>query len=154
MKTLVSLVAFLTAAFFCLDAHGFCKVTASSVNFGSYDAFRNTPVDSRGSVTIECDEAPPPTVTILLSASSTTGGFSPRAMKQVNGPDVLYYNLYTDSTMSSVWGDGTSGTAPVVQPKVKKNDPPRVVPVYGRIAPGQNVSVGEYLDALTVTVTW
>jgi spore coat protein U-like protein len=56
--------------------------------------------------------------------------------------------------MSVVWGDGTAGTATVVQPKVMRNKPPAAITIYGRIPAGQDVSAGAYGDTLTVTITW
>ncbi|MCL5966951.1 MAG: spore coat protein U domain-containing protein [Deltaproteobacteria bacterium] len=36
----------------------------------------------------------------------------------------------------------------------QEGPPPVTTTVYGRIPPGQNVSVGSYGDTLTVTITW
>jgi spore coat protein U-like protein len=54
--------------------------------------------------------------------------------------------------MVTVWGDGSAGTSTVLLRKVNRNRPVTTT-IYGRIPPGQNVSVGTYSDAVTVTIT-
>jgi len=72
-----------------------------------------------------------------------------------NGSSQLAYNLYTDSARTSVWGDGSSGTAKVSDGyllglfTVAKD-----YPVYGRIPELQNAAVGSYLDTVVVTVNY
>ena len=83
-----------------------------------------------------------------------SGGFNPRALGHSSRPDRLNYNLFVDPGMSVAWGDGTAGTSTVTLPKVKKKQPPRVTTIYGRIPARQDVSVGNYSDRLTVTITW
>jgi spore coat protein U-like protein len=54
--------------------------------------------------------------------------------------------------MVTVWGDGSAGTSTVPLRKVNRNRPATTT-IYGRIPPGQNVSVGAYSDSVTVTIT-
>ncbi len=136
------------------EARAACNVSATGVSFGPYDVFSGAPLDSTGSVTVSCDEVPPPNVVIEIGPSAGSGGFNPRRMRHASRPDRLDYNLFTDASRSSVWGDGTSGTQIVSLKRVKRQKPPVVTTIYGRIPPGQNVSVGSYSDALTVTITW
>lgn len=75
-------------------------------------------------------------------------------MKHATRPDLLDYNLFTSSSMSAIWGDGTAGTSTVIKTKVNKNDHPIVTTVYGRIPAGQDASAGQYSDTLIVTITW
>ena len=131
-----------------------CNVSATGVSFGAYDVFSVTPLDSTGSVTVSCDEAPAPVVVITIGPSGVSGGFNPRALGHSSLPDRLNYNLFVDPGMSVAWGDGTAGTSTVTLPKVKKKQPPRVTTIYGRIPARQDVSVGNYSDRLTVTITW
>jgi spore coat protein U-like protein len=152
VKTFVSLAA---AALFLLAAgpsDAACTVTTTGVNFGDYDVFVTVPQDSTGSVTVSCDRNPPTDVTIAIGPSGTTGGFLPRSLRNASAPDRLNYNLFTNASRSVVWGDGTSGTATVVLRRVRRNRP-QTATIYGRIPPGQNVSVGSYSDTLTVTIT-
>jgi spore coat protein U-like protein len=68
-----------------------------------------------------------------------------------SGTHVLTYNLYLDPTHLTIWGDGSSGTGTVSGTGTGANVG---TPVYGRIPPGQNASVGSYSDVITVTVTY
>lgn len=136
------------------EARAACRVTATSVSFGAYDVFSPVPLDSTGSVSVSCDELPPSDVVIEIGPSAGSGGFNPRQMRHPSRPDRLGYNLFTDSSRSAVWGDGTAGTRTVFLKNVHRQKPPVVTTIYGRVPPGQNVSVGVYSDTLTVTITW
>lgn len=129
-----------------------CSVSASGVNFGVYDVYDVNPTDSSGTVTITCDEVPPPLVTISIGLSPTSGGFNPRQMKNAAFTDLLSYNLYTRINMNNIWGDGTGGTN-TVSKRVNRNKA-WTATIFGRIFAGQDVSAGVYSDNLTVTITW
>ncbi len=158
MKTSVSgLAVLLFLVLAAQDGNGACSVSATGVSFGGYDVFANAPLASTGSITVSCNEHPPPDVVIAIGTSRNSGGFRPRKMNRVGGPDLLDYNLFTDSSRAVVWGDGSGGTSTMTLRKVqrdRRNRPPATVTVYGEIPPGQNVSVGPYSDVLTVTITW
>jgi spore coat protein U-like protein len=134
------------------EAEAVCNVAATNISFGAYDVFSNTPKDSTGTISVDCDESPPPTVVIRVGPSFNSGGFRPRQMRHTTRPDRLNYNLFTDSSMSVVWGDGTQGTL-TVSNKVHKNRP-WVATLYGRIPARQDVSVGTYRETVSVTITW
>jgi spore coat protein U-like protein len=134
------------------EAEAACNVSATNINFGIYDVFSNSSKDSTGTVSVDCDEAPPPIVVIRIGPSFGSGGFKPRQMRHTTRPDRLNYNLFIDSSMSVIWGDGTQGTS-TVSGKVHKNKP-WVTTLYGRIPAGQDVSVGAYSETVSVTITW
>ena len=129
-----------------------CGVSTTAVNFASYDVFSPAPNDSTGSVTVICDILSIPKVTVQIGPSPSSGGFNPRKMKDPSSGDMLNYNLFTDATRSTVWGDGTQGTTTIT--KAVPQNKPWVTTVYGRIPAGQNVSAGSYSDTLTVTIIW
>jgi len=133
-------------------AHAACRVTTTGVNFGAYDVFVAAPCDTAGTVTVACDSALATDVTISIGPSPTSGGFRPRQMRHASQADRMNYNLFTAPSMVTVWGDGSAGTSTVLLNKVNRNRPVTTT-IYGRIPPGQNVSVGAYLDAVTVTIT-
>ena len=154
MKAVVSGAAILLLLLVTVSAHAACNVTATGVNFGAYDVFSTIPRDSTGTVTVSCDSIPPPDPVISIGPSANSGGFYPRRMVRSSGPGMLEYNLFTDPSMTAVWGDGTAGTATMKLKNVHRQKPPVVTTIYGRIPPGQNVSSGAYGDTLTVTITW
>lgn len=146
-------LAFCFLALLCVkDAEAACDVATTNIHFGVYDVFSNSPKDSTATISVDCDEAPPPIVTIRIGPSSGSGGFLPRQMRHATRTDRLSYNLFIDSSMSVVWGDGTGGTA-TVSHKVTKNKT-WVATLYGRIPSGQDVSAGSYSDTVSVTITW
>ncbi len=152
MKTAVRAAAILFCLFLAGRARAACTVATTNVNFGNYDAFIATPLDSTGSVTVSCDQNPPTDVTVAIGASTTSGGFYPRMMRHTFRPDRLNYNFFTNSSVNVIWGDGTAGTETVLLRKINRNRP-KTATIYGRIPPGQNVSSGSYSDRLTVTIT-
>lgn len=133
-------------------AHAACRVTTTGLDFGAYDVFAAAPRDTAGTVTVGCDRNPPTDITISIGPSSTSGGFNPRWMRHVTLPDRLDYNLFTSPSMGTAWGDGSAGTSTVQLRKVNRNRPVTTT-IYGRVPPGQNVSVGVYTDSVTVTIT-
>ena len=143
---------FLLCLFLAGEAGAACTVSATAVNFGAYDVFVATPLDSTGTVTVTCDQAPPTDIIIAIGPSGTSGAFIPRQMSSASSSDRLNYNLFVNAGRSTVWGDGAPGTSTVPLKNVKKNRPV-VTPIYGRIPAGQDVSVGSYSDSLTVTIT-
>jgi spore coat protein U-like protein len=152
----VKIFAKISFLLFCIfisgEAYAACSVSTTNINFGTYDVFSITPKDSTGTITVTCGSPPPPHVTITIGSSPNSGGFIPRKLKPTSGTDFLNYNLFTDASMTSVWGDGTGGTSTVS--KVVTPGRPGIATVYGRIPAKQNVSVGTYSETLTVTVIW
>ena len=140
----------LLSLLFWSPAHAACTVAATGLNFGAYDVFSAAPSDTTGSVTVSCDRRT--NVTVAIGASPTSGGFNPRQMRGTSGTDRLNYNLYTSTSMSTVWGNGSAGTSTVLLTRVRRRRPATTT-IYGRIPAGQNVSVGAYSDSLTVTIT-
>ncbi|MGB9628096.1 MAG: Csu type fimbrial protein [Thermodesulfobacteriota bacterium] len=132
-----------------------CTVQATTVNFGNYDIFLNIPLDSTGSITVSCT-ANVPRATLTLGTSPNSGSFNPRKMRRSGGTDLLNYNIFTDASRTTIFGNGNSGTSDIRIERPDFGGKPQLwswtITVYGRIPPGQDVSVGNYTDILTVTV--
>lgn len=127
-----------------------CFVTAGSMSFGGYDVFEAQPRDSMLVLTLSCQEARSRDLRVSIGPSANSGGIAIRDMKWTGGSDRLTYNLFSDASRSQVWGDGTAA-APVDVLGVNR-DSPRQLIIYGRIPPGQDASIGSYMDSITVTV--
>ncbi len=138
-----------------LEAATLCTTLALPLSFGSYDPFSVVPVDSTGQVSVSCTGglvSVQVNYTIRLSAGSS-GSFATRYM--VQGANHLNYNLYTNSSRSIVWGDGTGGTSTVTDGYlVGLLTVTRDYPVYGRLPAQQNVMPGLYTDTIVVTVDY
>jgi spore coat protein U-like protein len=127
------------------EAKAQCVIAAVPVNFGVYQPFSTTPIDSNGSITIRCRFFGP--YSIALSSGSA-GDFTDRHMSHAGSR--LNYQLYTNPARRVVWGDGTGGSATMSGfcSGYCNNDQP----IYGRIPPRQPVVPGRYADTVTVTV--
>ncbi|MGH8626182.1 MAG: Csu type fimbrial protein [Gammaproteobacteria bacterium] len=131
-----------------------CDVNATPVSFGSYNVFNASPLDATGTITVHCTNLLSLFVNYTVKLSKgLSGSYAPRQM--ANGANRLNYNLYTDATRLTVWGDGSAGTSfisngfLVVLLGVTVNHT-----VYGRVPALQNVAVGSYSDNITVTLTF
>ena len=131
-----------------------CTVSTAPADFGTYDVLLAGANDIVTSITVGCSFSPPvpADVTISIGPSPNSGGFDPRQMKLSGGSEFINYNLYIDSGRTQIWGDGTGSTFTLTDRVFKRAD--WVASVYGRIPPGQDVSVGTYNESLTVTITW
>jgi spore coat protein U-like protein len=131
-----------------------CNVSATSVSFGSYNVFNASPLDATGRITVHCTGL----VGLLVSydiklSTSLSGSYAPRQM--ASGANRLNYNLYTNATRLTVWGDGSAGTSFVSGSiTLVLLGVTRIHTVYGRVPALQNVSVGSYSDNITVTLTF
>jgi spore coat protein U-like protein len=124
-----------------------CLVSATPVAFGTYLPFSGAPTDSTGTVTVTCFGSA--TISIALSTGGS-GSFSSRQM--TNGGAHLLYQLYANTTHTTVWGDGTGGTVTVTDTLTGFSN--RNYIAYGRIPTLQTVRPGSYADTITVTVSY
>jgi spore coat protein U domain-containing protein, fimbrial subunit CupE1/2/3/6 len=129
-------------------AAGSCTISTTSVNFGSYNVFTGSATDSTGTIRIDCNGAAANIVVTLSKGASAS--FSPRTM--LKGAEALSYNLYTDSTRTSIWGDGTGGTSTYTN--ASPGAQPFNVTVYGRVPAGQDVSAGVYSDTVSAVINF
>ena len=124
-----------------------CTIEASPVAFGTYDVFANTPTTSSGSVTVRC------TLGVAISIALSTGGSGTYAPRRMQGAtQTLAYNLYTDATGSTVWGNGTGGTSTVGQ--LLQALVPVVRTVHARVPARQDVPPGVYGDSVVATIAF
>jgi spore coat protein U-like protein len=147
MRILIALLISTTSAAQARAAS--CTIASvAGVVLGTYDVFDATPVDSTGTITYECTGVVgTDTVQITLSAGDA-GTFATRAMSA--GAETLSYNLYVDAARTTVWGDGTSGTATYGPILPAEGETP--VTVFGRAPAGQDAAAGSYSDTIVVTV--
>jgi len=148
MTRLLSMLLAAGALSAAATAEAACTISTTAVNFGTYNVFSASPDDATGQVTYRCTAPRPPLVTIHLDKGGAPT-FNPRQMRM--GSEVLNYNLYRESTRSTIWGDGTGGS----QTYTRSNPPLNQninVNVFGRIPAGQDVSAGTYGATVTATI--
>lgn len=133
-----------------------CTVEAASADFGTYNVLLAGANDIVTSFSVSCFFQPPTPVlvTISIGPSPNSGSFDPRQMKLSGGSELLNYNLYIDSGRTQIWGDGTGSTFTLEERVFSQKNNYWTPSVYGRIPPGQDVTIGTYSETLTVTIVW
>jgi len=129
-------------------AEAACTISITPVAFGTYNVFSGSADDATGQITYRCTAPRPPLVQIHLDKGGAPS-FNPRQMRRSS--EILNFNLYLDSTRSTIWGDGTGGTQAYTLANPLPNQNINVI-VYGRIPPGQDVSAGSYTATVTATI--
>ena len=141
-----------------------CSVSASSINFGSYDPTSSAAVTANGSISFTCtNTGNGDTVTVMLSTGSS-GSYANRTL--VLGGQSLDYNIYADSGYTAILGNGTGGSYYLYACYGRGSGSPCSTSggypsgttftgaMYGQLPGGQDVSAGTYSDTLTVTLTF
>ena len=127
-----------------------CTVSVIPVQFGQYITIEASAVDAIGSVNVTCGSSTPFTVK-LDAGENSSDSFNPRKLRSSSSGATLNYNLYLDSALTMVWGDGTNNT--YIRSGVGTGAPQQFS-IYGRIPGSQNVSFGSFNDSVTVTLEW
>jgi spore coat protein U-like protein len=129
-----------------------CTITTTPVAFGAYDpvtANATAPLDGTGSVVVTCTRGA--AATVALNAGSNAQGTTRRMATGEAGATFLTYELYKDSGHAEIWG-GETGNDLEIGAAPDRN--PRTFVVYGRIAGGQDATVGTYSDVVVATVNF
>lgn len=145
----------LAAAACCLvpgSAWALCQALVTGMSFGAYSVFDPNVLRSTATITVTCDQVPPPRVTVAIGPSANTGLVLQRALRGGSGAENVAYNVFQDASLNQIWGDGLSGGA--IQTVVVPRNRPTVLTVYGAVPPRQDVGTGQYLDQLPVIVTF
>jgi spore coat protein U-like protein len=115
--------------------------SATAVSFGNYNVYGSATTVIPGTVSYGC---PPPTpgvtVTFDTGLHPTSGK---RAMQLTGGADLLLYDIYKDAGCLTPW----SPSVPTPEPDGNN----LTISFYACLGGGQDVSVGNYSDTITVT---
>lgn len=144
-----------------------CAISTTGINFtNAYDPTANTAVTGNGSISVNCSGTGLDFLFGFKVATSLSQGSSDTYVNRTlkKGTEALYYNLYTNPALATVFGDGTAGTAnySICYPGLfagcgvptGTSGQPFTVTVYGQLPGGQDVSAGAYSDSLTATITF
>ncbi len=125
-------------------ATALCQIDAEPVTFGIVDVREAT--DSSGEIAVSCAVAT--SFVVALSGSGAPGD------RYMTGPGNgrLAYDLFTDASRSSRWGDG-SGAGQVVT-GVSDSEATRRLIVYGRVPRQNAVPAGGYSDSLVIELSF
>jgi spore coat protein U-like protein len=139
---------------------GSCSISSSGLAFGRYQ-----PLTFAGKLT-STDRTVDATVSIACVAVSTGGNYTislgpsphsntiiPRYLAHDSGGPGMAFNVYLDSTFTTVWGDGFSGAH--ITGSIPVGDSMQSRTVFGRVPAGQNqLRAGSYSSSLTMTITF
>lgn len=126
-----------------------CTISGTNIDFGQ-QGFLQGAVTSTGVVTATCTKGS--AYTLALSAGSGVGAtVASRLMTRSSGSDTLAYGLYLDSGRTQVWGDGTGGSGTV---SGTGTGTPQTATVYATLPVQPPPRPGNYIDTITVTVTF
>jgi spore coat protein U-like protein len=126
-----------------------CVVTSGGIEFGAYDFTSSAPLDTTGSILVNCPRGL--TFRIRMDAGRNSGlSFNPRFMRSAANARIAY-NIYIDPSHVSVWGSGDQATEVF---RGVGAGVPLQIPVFGRIFAGQPAAPGDYRDSLTIILDW
>ena len=134
-----------------VNAAGTCTVVGGggSFSFGSITPPIATNIDNAGSFWLNCPNGTPYEISLSEGGSAN---FTQRQMSETTAPaNKLNYNLYTDNTYATIWGNGTAGTGTVLGLGTSSDS---FHIVYTRIPVQATPYAGNYTDTLTITVVY
>ncbi|MFN4184601.1 MAG: spore coat U domain-containing protein [Hyphomonas sp.] len=101
-------------------------------------------VTANGSITVNCTNTS--AFTVALDGGDS-GNISARTLTHASLPASFNYQLYTDAGLTTVWGDGVTGS------QADGAGPSQTLTVYGRTTSTPDTA-GAYSDEVQVTVTY
>lgn len=122
-----------------------CEVTATDLSFGTYTSQNAT--DLQGTTLLRATCTPGSSYQVGLN-EGTSAGATVNQRKMVSGAQALNYQLYRESSRTSIWGN-TTGTDTVtgVGTGLAQDHT-----VFGSIPAKQVIPAGEYSDTITVRI--
>jgi spore coat protein U-like protein len=130
--------------------------TAPALPFTAYTPGLGQTINVNTPVQIACTKKTPFTVSLNVGLAANGGTMAARQMGDGAG-DTLQYNLYTDNTYKTVFGDTTGGSQTVGGTGAGMGTQVATV-VYGQLTDSAynqlNGAPGSYSDTITVTVTY
>ena len=137
-------------------AQNTCYVSATNMNFGTYDIFTTAPLTSTMTFTVNCGKGYRGNgylgtgYVFITFSTGSSGTYTNRTMS--NGTDKLDYNLYASTAYTTVVGNGSNNTTYYYAGCGSCKGFSGTATVYGRLPAQQNVSTGTYTDVVTVTM--
>lgn len=141
----------------CLPVACACTTVTTPVAFGTYNPLAFGNVDSTGSIKVSCGGVAGLLIPYQV-AIGTGGSGSYASRRMTSGAHQLSYNLYTNATYTTVWGDGAAATQYVsgfITLDALGLAPAQTQWIYGRL-PGRQLTAvpGSYADTISVTLTY
>jgi len=128
-----------------------CEVSATGLAFGTYSVGSAAPLDSSSTIRVTC-KGIGNTRTVHVSIGPGETGTVGQRILAATPFDRLEYQIYTDASRRTPFGDGSLGT--MLLTLGVRNNRTEVVTVFGRVFARQDVEPGLYRDSLRVTVAF
>jgi len=132
-----------------------CLINSPTLAFGAYDPIvtnLSTAATGTATATFTCTEgASAVYVTANTGSNNAHASGTTRAMAGT-GSTYLSYELYTDAAHTVVWNTTNSG-GPTFTPTFAASQTANAT-IYGQIPAGQNVTVSNYTDSITMTINF
>lgn len=138
-----------------------CGIANAPVNlsFGAYSPITfpgkvvSANADSTGSVSISCSGLAQAVSYALKLSAGRSNSILARSMGGTGGGADMTYNLYTNASRTTVWGDGASGAS--FAGSIAPTDGPVNHIFYGRVPAGQSaLRAGTFTDQLVITLEY
>ncbi len=127
-----------------------CVASTTAVAFGNVNVTSGANTDATGGLSVTCTSG------TAWSASAGVGagtGASLAVRKMTSGSNLLNYALYTETTRTTIWGDGVGGTTGLITGT--GDGSAQASTIYARVPSGQTtLPAGSYSDTVAVTVTY
>ena len=123
---------------------GVCSLSASPLTFGTY---ANAQLDGSATITVNCSNTA--AYSVALDGGANLSGSTRRMVG--SAAQYLAYALYSDSSRTSLWGDGSGLGNKVSGVGTGSN---QTLTVYGRVSASQLVTPGSYSDTVVVTLSY
>jgi spore coat protein U-like protein len=129
-----------------------CIISATALSFGAFDGTND--LANTSSIAVRCTNG---TAYDLNLSTGGSGNYPNRRM--TDGTDNLFYNLYTDGTYATVWGDGVTASSGNVDGTGTGMGSAQEVTytVHGRLRAVDNtgpIGAGNYSDTIVATVVY
>jgi spore coat protein U-like protein len=132
----------------------------STLTFSAYDSFANanSPVNaSEVDFTTSCTKGASGVNFSVNGGQNCTHSSGLRSMHSSTASDYLNYNLYEESTHSTVWPFNTSTCAASAGPTltISSSSSTQTLKIFGQIPAGQDPTVAsDYTDTVTVAINY
>ncbi|MEN6535099.1 MAG: spore coat U domain-containing protein [Bryobacteraceae bacterium] len=129
-----------------------CTVSSEDLNFGAYGGLATSDaVDASATVTYACTMGTNGVIRMDQGLYQGGGSTDASPLRQMAGSTTGYYlryDLYSDASRTTVWGNTTATGVAVTGDGTEITSQK----VYGRIVAGQAMPIGSYVDTVTVSI--
>jgi spore coat protein U-like protein len=132
-----------------------CNLSALPLLFEDYNPLSPDPLQTDTLLSVRCTNQMPYTIRMDAGTNNSAGGtydYNHQAMTGTTHKQKLFYNIYTNPTYTTLWGDGATNGSVLVSGV--GTGTVTTIPVYGRILAEQKITDDVYEDTVTITIMY